>query len=59
VPVALLLRLLLPFLRLLLPLKNLQACPDDFAGILVPAGGDLRTDERVQLRREGDIAGLV
>jgi hypothetical protein len=44
---------------LLLPLEEAQAGPNDLAGVLVLAGGDLAADECVQFSRQGDVAGLV
>nr|WP_246045500.1 hypothetical protein [Rubellimicrobium roseum] len=43
----------------MLPLQPAQAGANGLAGGPVPAGGDLRSDERIQLGREGQVAGLV
>src|SRR4051812_19778683 len=44
---------------LLLPLEEAQAGPNDLAGVLVLARGDLAADERVQFSRQRDVAGLI
>ncbi len=40
-------------------LEETQCGANDLAGILVLAGGDLSTDERIQRGRQGHVSGLV